>query len=303
MTHSIRGTGLAAIALAALVSVAAPGLAQEEESDVIATVNGKEITPADVEMARQDIGQHIQQLPEPQQEMVLINYLIDMQLLASRAEEENLQDNEAFQRRMNYYRNRALMQALVQREIDESVTEEAARAFYEEVKGDLVPEDAEELRARHILVESEEEARQIIAELEDGADFAELAKEKSTGPSAGQGGDLGYFAEGQMVPEFFTAANALEVGEVSEPVQTDFGWHVIKLEDRRAQEAPSFEEVRGQIEQVLARQSRQSLVQQLRGEAEIEVTGQEDMPQTQPAAPTPGAPTGQDMAPEGESAN
>ncbi|NJO38685.1 MAG: hypothetical protein HC871_15110, partial [Rhizobiales bacterium] len=123
----------------------------------------------------------------------------------------------------------------------------------------------EEVRARHILLASEDDAKAVIAELEGGADFSELAKEKSTGPSGPQGGDLGYFKKGQMVPEFGDAAFAMDVGSTSAaPVKTQFGFHVIKVEDKRKVE-PSFEETEPQIRQEVARAIVTALVEDLRG--------------------------------------
>lgn len=277
MTNFKRSTCLPVLALAAGLLLAPSALAQDanqEPSDVVATVNGIEITYQDVEIAREDIGQMLQQLPAPQRELVLVNYLVDMKLIASAVENTAITEDADFQRRLSYYRNRALMQAAVEAEMAEKVTEETMQAFYEDVKGSLVEEGAEEVRASHILVRTEDEAKEIVAELEGGADFAELARKKSIDPAGQNGGDLGYFGRGNMVPSFEEAAFALEIGQVSEPVESRFGWHVIKLEDRREQQPPAFEELRDQIMNVMARQTRNDYVQALRQNAEIIIAGE-----------------------------
>ena len=282
MTHAKLGLLALPALLAASLIMAQPALAQGTEADpaeVIATVDDKEITRADIELARQDIGQALAQLPPAQQNIVLVNYLIDMHLLARNAESNNLTESEEFKRRLAYYRNRSLMQVALDKRMEEKVTDAEAEKFYNEIKGQLVPEGTEEVKASHILVESEEAAKEIIAQLEGGADFAALAKEKSIDPAGQNGGDLGYFSKGQMVPEFEAAAFALEKDKVSQPVQTQFGWHVIRLEDRRMMQPPAIEEVRDQIDQVLARQARNELVQELRKDAKITVAG-EEVPQT-----------------------
>ncbi len=132
---------------------------------------------------------------------------------------------------------------------------------------------ATEQHARHILVASEEDARAVITELDGGADFVELAKERSTGPSGPRGGDLGYFTSDQMVPEFSAAAQTLEPGQYTkDPVQTQFGWHVIKLEDRRESAPPSFADMEPQLRQEMTRENVETVLSELREDADVEIT-------------------------------
>ena len=136
-----------------------------------------------------------------------------------------------FKRKLAFLRNKLLMETLLQTEGKAAVTDEAMRKVYDEAVKQMASE--KEVRARHILVETEDEAKAILAELKKGADFAELAKEKSKDPGAAEGGDLGYFTKDQMVPEFAEVAFKLEKGQMSDPVKTQFGWHIIKVEDKR----------------------------------------------------------------------
>ena len=171
---------------------------------------------------------------------------------------------------MVFQRDRALHNAIFKSTVVDPVTDADIKARYEKEVAATPTE--EEVSARHILVKTEEEAKAIIAELDTGKDFSELAKEKSTGPSAAQGGDLGFFTKGRMVPEFEAVAFALKPGEYAkEPVKTQFGWHVIKLEDRRQAAPPAFEEVADQVRQVVMRERYGDLIKEARGEVEIEV--------------------------------
>jgi peptidyl-prolyl cis-trans isomerase C len=159
--------------------------------------------------------------------------------------------------------------------VDESVTEEAVQAFYEE--NYLQGEKAEEFNASHVLVETEEEAAAIVEELNGGADFAEVAREKSTGPSGPNGGQLGWFGAGMMVPEFQTAVEGLDVGAISGPVQTQFGWHVIILNEKRTQEAPALDAVRGEIENELSQQAVTQKIDELTSAADVTRTTKEEV--------------------------
>jgi peptidyl-prolyl cis-trans isomerase C len=150
------------------------------------------------------------------------------------------------------------------------VSDADIKARYEQEIAAVPPE--EEISARHILLETEEAAKAVIAELDAGKDFAELAKEKSTGPSAAQGGDLGFFTKGRMVPEFEAAAFEITPGEYGkEPVKTQFGWHVIKVEERRETAPPAFEEVADQVRQLVMRERYAELIRTARSETEIDV--------------------------------
>ena len=165
-----------------------------------------------------------------------------------------------------------------------SVTDDAMHKVYDDAVKQMTPE--EEVHARHILVEKEDDAKAIAAQIKGGADFATLAKEKSIEPGAKEsGGDLGFFAKEQMVPEFADAAFKLEKGKVSDPVKTQFGWHVIKVEEKRTKPVPSYDQVKDQLQTFVVRKAQSDLVAKLRASAKIERT---DPPAA--ATPAPGAP-------------
>jgi peptidyl-prolyl cis-trans isomerase C len=277
-------------ALFALSLLAAPtsALAKEGDNKVIATVNGTEITLRQLELAREDIGPALGQVPPEQVDSILLNFLIDMQLLAEKGKDAKLQKSDEYETRLEYYRQRALMMAMVDKHTAESLTDEAIQAYYDNVKAEMEKAGVEEVRARHILLKTEEDAVAVVKELEGGADFAELAKTKSTGPSGPNGGDLGFFGRGAMVGAFEEAAFALEVGKISAPVQTQFGWHVIKLEERRTQQPPALDEVREQIINALSRDKRNELVRSVREGAKVEITAEPTIePTAEPAKEEP----------------
>lgn len=245
-------------------------LAQDEADPVVATVAGDEILASELALAEGDLDPQFDSLPPEQRRVAALAAVIDIKTLARKAEAAKLDETEDFKRLMAFQRDRALHNALFKANVVDAVTEEDVKARYDQEVAATEPQ--EELSARHILVETEEEARAIIAQLDDGADFAELAKEKSTGPSATQGGDLGYFTKGRMVPEFEAAAFKLEKGEYAkEPVKTDFGWHVIKLEDKRSAAPPAFEAVAAQFRQLVMRERYGDLIRDAREEFEVEV--------------------------------
>ena len=211
---------------------------------------------------------------------MLIDVLVDMQLLAQAAREEGMHETQEFRDRLAFLETRALRNLYVERQIVETIDEADIAAAYEETRQAFQPQ--EEMRARHILVATEEGARDAIRRLDEGADFAELAREISTDGAAPQGGDLGYVGRGRLVAPFEEAAFALEVGDyTSEPVQTQFGWHVIKVEDRRMSSPPPLEEVRNEIRTVLMRQKFEDIMSELRDRTEVEIL-------TGPGAGAPG---------------
>jgi len=237
---------------------------------VVATVNGSPITENDLEMAQGDLGPQFAQLPEEQKRAAALNAAIEIRLLADKADEEGLGETDAFKNRMEFLRQRALHSAFIETEVAGEVTDEAVRARYDKEIAATPP--VNEIRARHILVATKEEADAIIAELDAGGDFEAIAKEKSTDGAAAQGGDLGFFGPGQMVPAFEEAAFAMDVGQFSkEPVQTQFGFHVIKVEDKRTQQPPSFDQVKEQVRTLLFRETYFAAVQALREAATIDV--------------------------------
>lgn len=273
MSHFFTRLAIAG-SLAALLT--SPAMAQDTSTlealapeTVLATVNGYEITEDEALMASQDFAEQLQQVPVEQRRAVIVDALIDLHLLAMAADEADLDESEEFERRMAYQRARTLRTSYLVEVIAADVDEAALQEAYDETVADF--EAAEERRARHILVETEEDATNVIEELDGGADFATLAAERSTGPSAANGGDLGWFGRGRMVPEFEDAAFSLEVGSYSAtPVETQFGFHVLIVEEIRETEAPAFQELAPQIQQGLLQQRFVETIDGLRGDAEID---------------------------------
>jgi peptidyl-prolyl cis-trans isomerase C len=264
-----------------LLAMTGTAFAQAEDP-VVATVDGTEIHRSEVEAAARSLPEQYRQMPLEMLYGVLLDRVIDFRLLANQAEELDLQADEEVQVALARARADVLRDALIQQKIEDGTTEAALQERYEQLKE---TEDfaREEVHARHILLETEEEARAVIEQLEGGAEFATVAQEKSIGPSAATGGDLGYFTRQQMVPEFAEAAFAMEAGETSsEPVQTQFGWHVIAVLDKRTTE-PSFEESEPQLRQDVAREIVNELVAELRADAEIERFNLDGTPMPAPA--------------------
>jgi peptidyl-prolyl cis-trans isomerase C len=239
------------------------------EEKVVATVNGQTITETEMNFADQEVGAELGSVPAEVKRRYLVEYLIETELLAAAAEAEKLTSGPEFEQRVAYMRQRAMREAYFDKAVRSTVDDKAARVLYDEqVK--MLPAD-EEIQARHILVKTEDEAKAIAAKLAGGGDFAALAKENSTDAgSKAEGGMLGFFGKGQMVPQFEEAAFALQKGQVSAPVQSQFGWHIVKLEDRRQKLPPTFEEVKGQILGSLIKQQAQTKLSALRGTAKIE---------------------------------
>lgn len=272
---TVRRAALAATIAGSFAGTAA--LAQEQATDpagVVAKVGEDTVTEADIAFASQDFSEQLSQVPPTQWRKVLTDVVVDMKVLANAAEAAGIADEDGFKRQVEFLTMRALRNAYLAREIEGKVSEEAVQAAYDKEFADYAGE--EERKASHILLKSKEEAEAVIAELDGGRDFAELAKEKSTGPSGPNGGDLGYFTRGRMVPEFEKAAFELEVGKhSSEPVETQFGWHVIKIEDARKQPAPDLADVRDRLRQQLLRARYSEVLEELKAKTTIEVTATE----------------------------
>jgi peptidyl-prolyl cis-trans isomerase C len=281
--HISRGTALALIA--ALALFAAPA-SRAQQDPVVARVDGTEIHESDLAVAEEDLAGNMQQMPPEAKRDYLITFTADMMLVAKAAEAKNLADGADFKRRLAYARTKLLMEQLLQTESKSAITPEAMRKVYDEAIGQVKKE--QEVRARHILVETEDEAKAVLAELKKGADFAELAKAKSKDPGSSDGGDLGYFTKDQMVPEFAETAFKLDKGATSDPVKSQFGWHIIKVEDKRERQPPEFDKVKDQIEQYLVRRAQAELITKLRAAGKIERVGTSAAPATPaPAAPAP----------------
>ena len=254
-TRSFDARLLSAVALAAFL-IAPIGSRAQESDPVVARANGIDIRQSDLKMAEDDIGTAMPQMGPDQKRDYLITYLADVIILAQAADQQQLANRNEVKHRIEFERDKALMEALLQDAGKAAMTDDAMHKIYDEAIKQTPNE--EEVHARHILVATEGEAKEIEAQLKKGADFATLAKEKSKDPGAAEGGDLGYFTKEQMVPEFAEAAFKLEKGQTSDPVKTQFGWHIIKVEDKRLKPTPTFDQVKGQLQNYVARRAQAS---------------------------------------------
>src|SRR5882757_6946614 len=258
-------TGCVALALI----TGSPVYAQDA-NPVLAKVNGADIRQSDLALAEEELGPSLAQMDPATKNENVLGFLIDMKIVAKAAEEKKIADREDFKTRLAFARNRLLMDNLLAVEGKAATTDEAMKKVYEEASKQITGE--QEVHARHILVETEDEAKTIKAELDKGADFAELAKKKSKDPGASDGGDLGFFTKEQMVPEFSAVAFVLDPGKISDPVKSQFGWHIIKVEEKRSRKAPDFEQVKAQIETYVTRKAQADYVAKLREAAKVERT-------------------------------
>lgn len=257
---------LKSILLATVASLALSGAAAAQDANadtVIATVNGTEITLGQLIIARAQLPQQYQQLPADILFDGLVEQLIQQELLAKSVTEEPKRVALALQ----LERRSLLAGEAIEAISNEAITDEALTALYDSRFGSAEPEV--EFNASHILVETEEEALAVIARLDDGADFATTAQEVSTGPSGPSGGELGWFGMGMMVAEFEAAVAELEVGAISAPVQTQFGWHVIKLNDTRDTPIPELDAVRQELVSEIQEQAVTEALESLTESAEI----------------------------------
>ena len=305
MTSPIRSATLAPpsglcrtrVAIAALALLVLPVVAgcskdssqaaADPNDAVVARVNGAEIRQSDLAIAEEDLATELHGAPPDVKRDQLIAYLTNVLLVAQAAEKNKLGESADFKRRMAMMRNKLLMSALLQQRSQAAATEEEMRKVYDDAVKQMSSE--EEIRARHILVETEDEAKAIVDQIKGGADFATLAREKSkdTG-SAQNGGELDFMGRSELVPEFAEVAFKMYPGQTSNPVKTQFGWHVIRLEEKRQRQAPTFEQLKDRIEAFLMRKAQSEMVAQLRETAKIERL---DKP------PTPAAPTAPSVAP------
>jgi peptidyl-prolyl cis-trans isomerase C len=265
-----RSSTLLGLALAGLCLTLTPASVPAQDRDpVAARVNGFEIRQSDLAIAEEEIGEALPGNGAEKRE-ALINYYADMILMARAAESKGMGSTVEFARKLGFAKTKLLMETLLRAEAKSAVTDAELRKVYDQAVKQMGKEE-EEVRARHILVESEDEAKAVLAELKNGGDFEKLAKAKSKDPSAAQnGGDLGYFTKDQMVPEFAETAFKLPKGQLSDPVKTQFGWHVIRAEDKRAKAVPTFDQVRPQLVQFVVRNAQAAMVAKLREGAKIE---------------------------------
>jgi len=293
MTNSLlQATPLrVGIIAAGLVLVLTGGPARADDVDpVVAKVNDTEIHQSDLAVAEEEAGQLPPMSPNAKKDY-LVQFVTDMILMSQAAEAKKMGDTLEFKRKLAFNREKLLMEQLLQKAAKEALTDKAMHDVYDEAAKQMGQE--QEVHARHILIratagddkaskEAEDKIKAIIVRLKKGEDFAKVASEATEDPSGkANGGDLGYFSKEQMVPEFSDTAFKLDKGQISEPVKTQFGWHVIKVEDKRVKPVPPFDEVKPQIENYVQRKAQAELVTSLRASAKIEKMYKPD----EPAAP------------------
>ncbi|HEY0523976.1 MAG TPA: peptidylprolyl isomerase [Stellaceae bacterium] len=278
---SILAAGAAAVSFAA---------ASAADDPVVARINGQELHRSDVEAAQRGLPQQIQQMPLESIYPMLLDQMVNGKLLSEAGRQEKLDQDPEVKKQLARVEDRVLQQAYIGKEVEKAATDDKLKAKYEQYVKDNPPK--EEVNARHILVEKEADAKAVIADLNKGADFADLAKKKSTDPAAQNGGDLGWFSREEMVPEFSDAAFKLKKGEYTkEPVKTQFGYHVIKVEDRRMGQPPSFDEAKEELTSSIAREVINDKIKSLRDQAKVETFALDGspMPPAGSAAPSAGS--------------
>jgi peptidyl-prolyl cis-trans isomerase C len=248
------------------------------EPKVLAKIDGVPITEEDVNDALEDIGPGLpQKLDGPAREQYALDYLIDMKLVARKAVADKMDAGAVFTRRMAYYHDKLAMEALLTDVATKAATDEAEHKAYDDAAKANPP--VPEIHARHILLPTEDEAKAALARVKKGEDFAKVATELSKDPG-GEGGDLGWFTKDKMVPEFADAAFKLEPGQISDPVKSQFGWHIIKVEEKRMKTFPTFEQVKDQAARYVVQKAQADLIGQLHQGVKIE--------RTEPPKPAPG---------------
>ncbi|APG85604.1 foldase/peptidyl-prolyl cis-trans isomerase [Sinorhizobium americanum CCGM7] len=260
------------LAAAALVAVMAAGVARAEGTDpVVAKVGEQEIRQSELDLAITSLDPQLQRMPDEQKRAAALSAVIDVKLLVKDAEKEGLQNDATFKQRVAFLTERELHNAFFKKHVVDAVTKEEVKARYDKEIAAIPAQ--EEVKARHILVKTEDEAKAVIKELDAGKSFVELAKAKSTDPNKDDGGDLGYFTKGRMVPEFETAAFALEKGTYTKtPVKTQFGFHVILVEDKRPQAPPALEQVEPQVRQLVMRDKYLALLDTAKKATGVEIS-------------------------------
>ena len=242
---------------------------QAQNIPIVANVNNEDISLETMIHAMNELPPEIQSQPFMSYYEDLLERVIDIKLFAQEGKKMKLDEEPSVRAAIDFVIEKVLMQAFLSKYVQENIKEENIKASYSNFIADET--SREEIKASHILMDTESEAIDVINMLNDGDDFAELAKNKSTGPSGPSGGDLGWFKRGQMVPPFEKAAFSLNKNEITQiPVQTQFGWHVIKIFDKRIPEAPSYESMKSKLIQDLERKIVSKKIQDLRNDALIE---------------------------------
>ena len=267
LTRSLRAVFLNTSVACLLLSAGAP--ARADDAAVVAKIGGVEVTEGEVKLAQEGLDGQFSKLPEEQRRLAAIAALLDIKAVAMKAKQAKVDEVADFKARMAFLGERTLHDTYFRSQIADKVTDADIKARYEKEISATPPEN--EVHARHILVKTEDEAKEVIKLLDGGAKFEDVAKDKSTDGAAAQGGDLGYFGRGQMVPEFEKAAMDLKPGEYSKTaVKTQFGFHVIKVEDVRAKQPPALEQVKDQVRDILLREKYVELVRAWRDELKVE---------------------------------
>lgn len=292
-----RRAGILAASLAgllALLMASASPLAAQDKDPLAAKVDGVEIHESDLAAAEEEAGQLPPMSPDAKKDY-LVTLLADMILVSKEAETRKLGDTPAFKSKLEFARKKLLMESLLSATGQAAMTDAAMHKVYDDAIKQMGEE--QEVHARHILIRAaagddkaskaaEDKIKAIITRLKKGEDFSKVAGEVTEDPSGkANGGDLGYFTKEQMVPEFAEVAFKLDKGQISDPVKTQFGWHVIKVEDKRTKAPPKFEDVKPQIEQYVQRKAQADLVTKLRANAKIEKMYTPPAPDTPAAAP------------------
>ena len=264
----VVGLGMMAASGAGAQDITGPNILSGDDKTV-ASVNGYEIKTSEVRMAFDDVIGQLPNIPAKLRFPFVVEFLIERHLLAQVAAKDGVGETEDYKRRLAAYQAKALRDSYLAQKLGPSITEAEIKTAYDKESAKVTA--TERIRARHILVATEKEATDIEDKLKAGSKFEDLAKQYSLDGSKDYGGDLGYFTAPEMVAEFSKAAFALKVGELSPPVKTDFGWHVIRLDDRKMGAAQPFDQVKGAIRNVLLRTKVQELLASLQSTAKVDI--------------------------------
>lgn len=259
--------GSLGVAAALLAYGAAP-----VQAKVLAKVNGVEITEEDLKIAMDDLGAGIpRQLEGKARESYVLDFLVDEQLVVQKAQADKLAETPEFSKKLAYLRDKALMEILLGNVAKSAATEAAIKQTYEEAAKNQKPDT--EYHAHHILVATEDDAKKALTRVKGGEDFGKVADEVSKDPGS-KGGDLGWFTRDRMVPEFGDAVAKMKPGQISDPIKSQFGWHIVKLDESRPKTFPPLDQVRDQVSRYVVQKAQSELVLKLRENAKIERTDQ-----------------------------
>ena len=255
--------------IASVLLLSAP-IAIAQQSDVVARVNGADITAQDYAIAVQMYGQQLAEMPDDAKKSMIVDALIEARLMSDAARNAGIADDDEFKRQIAFFEAQTLQSIFLAREVSKRVDDNSVRKAYDDQLA-AMPK-VEETRLRHILLPTMEAANEAIAELNSGKDFATVAKERSSDPaSKDNGGDLGFSAQGQTLSEIESAASKLQPGQFApSPVKSAFGYHVVKVDERRPRPAPPFESLAGEIKQALLADEARRIASELRASAKVE---------------------------------